>query len=147
MLMSWNRDKETKLDLGIINPMLTDDTTITLANSSRTNIKDNEILPPCALRHEMVNEMLGLLVDDDDIPLSKIPPLDPKIQGYSTVLDEGRHLSSFKFTMKRKTIPGQPGAGVDSKLETGAFVRVSFAWQAFTRDQPDQRLCKLHRSI
>ena len=84
---------------------------------------------------------------DDDAPLATYRTPDPRVAAYSTVYLEGQHLRSFKFSIRPKYIRGQAGAGEDSKLKIGAFVKLSFAWQAFTCDQPNQQLLPLHRAI
>ena len=147
-LESFNRGKKTPVDTSVINPMDANDTKITLASVGKSWALDDAGAqkPAWALRHEMINEMIGVDVDDD-AALSAYRPPDPRVAAYSTVYLEGEHLRSFRFIIKPKYIKGQPGAGEDSKLKMGAFVKLSFAWQAFTRDQPNQELLPLHRSI
>ena len=90
--------------------------------------------------------MLALDNDDDDKPLSQMKPVDVRVNGYSQVITEGSD-TNFYFDVTPKHIGGQGGAGKYSKLKTGAFVQLSFAWQAYTREQPGQRLQPVNRSL
>ena len=102
---------------------------------------DGKLLPPWVLRHLKITDMLGLHDDNKPIAWNKKP--DARINAYSTVITDGPHVH-FSFKMRPKYIKGRMP---DSQVKAGAFVQLSFAWQAYTRDQPNQQLLPLHRSI
>ena len=106
--------------------------------------EDKGILPPWALRHKLITHMLQL--HDDDKPIRWFKDgLDSRINGYSCV--NGDMYDKFTFHIKPKVSMGQRGAGSDGVVKAGAYVTLSFPWQAYMRDQPNQKLMPVHRSV
>ena len=93
--------------------------------------------PVWALRHEYLNEMLRVEESENKF-------VDPRVHAYAYVLltpPHGNFDIEFKQTYMRSlgTLPRKP---------LGGIFRIKFAWQARTRDQPDQqRMGALFRTI
>ena len=59
----------------------------------------------------------------------------------------GDMYDKITFDIKPKLSMGQRGAGSDGVVKAGAYVTLSFPWQAYMRDQPNQKLMPVHRSV
>ena len=143
MLAAHNR-AASPIDISMIDPMSASDAAIVQGCLDKPWSFDDEgaMLPPWALRHKRLNEMVGCVQGGDADP----ERADPRVRGYSQILTGGPH-SLFEFSVSPRVIKGQAGAGADSRLTLGATVKVSYSWVAYKRDSPTQGLAPVSRAV
>ena len=132
--MLINSSVASDVDASIIDPMRATNDVIVEKSIDKSWAYDDQdqMLPAWALRHAMVRDFCKRG--------------DPRVMAYSEVYGEDGGNSLFEIDVSPRVIPGQAGAGADSRLELGGRIRVAYSWQAYTRDQPDQRMAAVFRS-